>query len=92
MRAWTSSPDTYVDLVKLDVTGATPYVAPPSQTAAVGNSATFSVAVTGTGLTYQWQHNATDIPGKTDSTLVLPPVQLADAGSYDVVVQRHHYQ
>jgi hypothetical protein len=80
-----ASAQTYVDLVKLDVTGATPCVAPHSQTAAVGNSATFSVGVTG-GLTYQWRHNTTAILGKTDSTLVLAPVQMADAGSYDVVV------
>ncbi len=65
-----ASAQTYVDLVKLDVTGATSHVAPPSQTAALGNTATFSVAVSGTGLTYQWQHNGTDIPGKTDSALV----------------------
>ena len=81
-----ASAQTYVDLVKLDVTGATPYVAPPSQTAAVGNRAAFSVAVTGTGLTYQWQQNGTPIQGATTSALVLQPVLNANAGDYTVVV------
>jgi hypothetical protein len=80
-----SSCQTYMDLIKLDVTGVTPYVAPQSQTAAVGNSATFSVALSGSP-TYQWQQNGTAIPGATGSTLVLQPVQPASAGSYTVVV------
>ena len=78
-----ASAQTYVDLVKLDVTGATPYVA--SQTAAIGGSATFSTAVSGSP-TYQWGQNGTPILGATNSTLVVQPVQLASAGSYDVVV------
>ena len=65
------------------MTGATPYVA--SQTAAIGGSATFSTAVSGSP-TYQWGQNGTPILGATNSTLVVQPVQLASAGSYDVVV------
>ena len=86
-----SSPDTYVDLVKLDVTGATaiaPAITTPpaSQTAAVGNSVTFSVMASGTSPAYQWRQSGTNLPGSTSSALVLPPVQMANAGSYDVVV------
>jgi len=78
-----SSAQTYVDLVKLDVTGATPYVA--SQTAAIGSSVTFSTAVSGSP-TYQWGLNGTPILGATNSTLVVQPVQPASAGTYTVLV------
>jgi hypothetical protein len=78
---------TYVDLVKLDVTGVTPWVAPSSEIAAVGNPATFSVAISGgTNLTYQWRQNGTALPAGTNSALVFPAVQMASAGAYDVVV------
>ncbi len=79
---WASA-QTYVDLVKLDVTGATPYVA--SQTAAIGSSVTFSTAVSGSP-TYQWGLNGTPIPGATNSTLLVQPVQPASAGTYTVLV------
>jgi hypothetical protein len=86
-----NSPDTYMDLVKVDVTGPTviaPTITTPptNQTAAVGNSISFSVMASGTDLAYQWRHSATNLPGRTDSTLVLSPVQITDAGSYDVVL------
>ena len=85
------SAQTYVDLVKLDVTGATPIAPgittpPTNQTAAVGNSVTFSVTASGSPLAYQWRQNGTNLPGSTSSALVLQPVQRTNAGSYDVVV------
>ena len=86
-----NSPDTYVDLVKLDVTGPAPVAPtittpPASQTAAVGNSVTFSAMASGTDPAYQWRHGGTNLPGSTSTALVLPLVQMANAGSYDVVV------
>ncbi|PYJ03931.1 MAG: hypothetical protein DME25_10885 [Verrucomicrobia bacterium] len=60
--------------------------APSSQTNCAGTSASFSVAASGTGLTYQWAHDGSPIAGATTSTLNLNNVQSADAGRYDVVV------
>ena len=86
------TPDTYVDLVKLDIAPMTPAApvvttAPTSQTAAVGNSVTFSVAATGLPTpTYQWRQGGTNLTASTSATLVLQPVLMANAGSYDVVV------
>ncbi|MGE3107674.1 MAG: PQQ-dependent sugar dehydrogenase [Phycisphaerales bacterium] len=52
-----------------------------------GQSAMFSVTVSGSGpLSYQWQHNSQAIPGATTRTLILTDVMAADAGSYRVTV------
>jgi hypothetical protein len=61
---------------------------PATQTVAVGNSATISIASAfGLGpFTYQWRQNGTNLPGKTSQNLVFPNVSLAAAGTYDVVV------
>lgn len=37
-------------------------------------------------LTYQWRFNESDIPGATNSTLMLSDIQLLQAGNYSVVV------
>jgi hypothetical protein len=61
---------------------------PVSQTVSEGSSAAFSVTATGSGtLTYQWFFNGAPIAGKTQSTLTLSSVSVADAGSYAVRVQ-----
>lgn len=60
---------------------------PAAQTVIVGNGATFSVAATGTApLSYQWRHKGLNISGATSATLLIPAVQISDAGGYDVVV------
>jgi hypothetical protein len=60
---------------------------PLDQTVAVGGTATFSVTATGTlPFSYQWRLNGTNLSGATASSLVLANVQLADAGTYSVVV------
>jgi hypothetical protein len=59
---------------------------PASATRTVGEGLTFAVTATGTGLTYQWRRNGADITGATAASFTIPSVQLADAGSYDVVV------
>ncbi len=60
--------------------------APVSVTNCPGTSASFSVAATGTGLSYQWYKGATLLAGQTGSSLVLANVSAADGGTYSVVV------
>lgn len=91
----TGSPDTYVDLVKLDVTDGTqgpPSLAlgptPASRTVVAGDSASLNIG-TAHGLpplSYQWRHDGINLPGKTNQNLPFPVVLPSDAGSYDVVV------
>jgi gliding motility-associated-like protein/uncharacterized repeat protein (TIGR01451 family) len=66
---------------------------PSNQTACVGSSVTFTVAVSGTGLTYQWRKglvnivNGGNISGATTASLIINPVALTDAAlNYNVVV------
>jgi hypothetical protein len=62
-------------------------VQPASQTSLVGVTTTLSVGAAGTGpLTYQWRKAGVALAGQTGASLVLSPVQLGDAGNYDVVV------
>lgn len=63
---------------------------PASQSRVVGNTATFSVAVAGTGpFTYQWRRDSIPI-GPNTPTLELTDVRLVDAGDYTVVVSNAH--
>jgi hypothetical protein len=66
---------------------------PANQTACVGSIATFSIAATGTGLTYQWRKgtvNLTDggnLSGTNSADLTINPVNSTDAATnYNVVV------
>ena len=60
---------------------------PVAQNVILGDTATFSVAATGTPApTYQWQFNGANISGQTGSTLTLTNVSAANAGNYDVVI------
>ncbi|HNG34733.1 MAG TPA: putative Ig domain-containing protein, partial [Blastocatellia bacterium] len=59
---------------------------PQGQTACTGSSVTFTVAATGTNLTYQWRKNTANIPGANGSSYNLASVVAGDAGSYDVVI------
>jgi hypothetical protein len=60
---------------------------PQSLLRVVGESATFTVAATGGGLSYQWRKNTANISGATSSSYTIPAVTAADAADYDVVVQ-----
>ncbi len=59
---------------------------PQTQAALAGQSASFTVVATGSGLNYQWRFNGSDISGATSSTFTLNQVQPPDAGNYSVVV------
>jgi predicted outer membrane repeat protein len=59
---------------------------PADQTLFVGQTITLSVTATGTGVMYQWQQNGTDIFGANSSEYTKAGAQLADGGSYDVIV------
>ncbi len=59
---------------------------PESVTANVGDNVTFSVTAEGSNLSYQWQFNASDIPGETSDSYTINNVQLSDAGDYTVNV------
>ncbi len=58
---------------------------PASQTRYCGETVTFSASVmSAVPLSYQWHFNGSDLPGATESSLILTNVLLAQAGSYSV--------
>lgn len=55
---------------------------PQDATVVEGETATFSVAATGTApLAYQWQRDGVDIAGATSSTYTTPPTSIGDDGA-----------
>jgi len=59
---------------------------PADQTGCVGDNVSFTVAASGSNLSYQWRKNGTDIAGETSATLTLTNITAADAADYDVVI------
>ena len=60
---------------------------PTNRTVVGGGMATFAVVADGTApLSYQWQHAGTNLPGANSATLLILNAQLADAGTYRVIV------
>jgi uncharacterized repeat protein (TIGR01451 family) len=65
---------------------------PSPKNVCAGNTATFTVAASGTSLTYHWRKdgvnlvNGGHVSGATTATLTISSAAAADAGSYDVVV------
>jgi hypothetical protein len=60
---------------------------PASQTAFAGSTVSFQVSAMGQSpLSYQWRFNGATLAQQTQALLVLPNVQLAQAGAYSVVV------
>ncbi|MFM2296082.1 MAG: hypothetical protein RLZZ350_2495 [Verrucomicrobiota bacterium] len=60
---------------------------PQNVTVIAGLNATFSVGVTGSlPISFQWRLAGTNVPGATNSPLILANVQPAQAGAYSVVV------
>ncbi len=85
-------------LILKTTTGGIPFLAingqPESQTVCDGDSAVFSVAATGTGLSYQWRKgmaplvNGGAVSGATSSRMVLFPVKVSDmSADYNVLVR-----
>ena len=60
-------------------------ISPPTQQAAAGETATFTLATTlPPPLNYQWRLNGVPLLGETNLILVVPDVELAKAGNYSV--------
>jgi hypothetical protein len=59
-------------------------IKPASQTAFVGDDVLFTAAAN-MSATYQWRFNGANVPGATTTSLALPNVQPASAGTYTVV-------
>jgi hypothetical protein len=64
---------------------------PANQTVTVGQTATFSVAATGTSpLTYQWRKNGANISGASAASYTTPATASTDNGAkFDVVVSNY---
>lgn len=79
---------TQMYVITLDATCAGPGITTQPQSASVcsGESVSFSVVASGTGLTYQWRRNGVNIPGATGQSYTDLDVQPADAGNYDCIV------
>lgn len=62
-------------------------VSPQSASVAAGESVVFTSAAVGTGpIAFQWKKGTVDLPGETNSTLIIPSVRTIDIGSYSVTV------
>src|SRR6185436_2588393 len=60
---------------------------PASRTNGATTTASFSVNASGSApLFYQWRANGANVDGATNATLILPNLQLSDAGTYQAVV------
>ena len=70
----------------LTVNASPTVTAPASQIACVGANASFSVVATGTGISYQWRKDGSDLIGETGPSLTVVGVTAGSAGAYDVVV------
>ena len=79
--------------IDITVTGQPPAITthPNDQTVAENGTATFTVAASGSGLTYQWQVNGLDISGANSDSYTTPTLSLADnGGNYRCVVANTH--
>ncbi|MBX9853664.1 MAG: T9SS type A sorting domain-containing protein [Cytophagaceae bacterium] len=61
---------------------------PASISKCLGAAANFTVTAAGTGLTYQWRKNGSNISGATSATYSIASTVSTDAANYDVVITR----
>jgi hypothetical protein len=59
---------------------------PAAQVVCAGSPASFFISATGTGLTYQWRKDGTNISGATSSSFSIATVSASDAANYSVVI------
>jgi hypothetical protein len=52
----------------------------------VGSNISLTVGASGANLSYQWRKNGNNIPNSNNDSLIISPVALTDAGTYDVVI------
>lgn len=85
--AWPLARRNLANTASLEGLGVTINTHPQDQTVKVGTNVIFNVTAAGASqLLYQWRKNGFILPGKTDFTLTISNVQVADQGSYSVVV------
>lgn len=75
-----------VDIGAFEYLASTPVVGPTTAQTNVNGTVTFSVSVAGSGLTYQWQRNGTNVVGATSATFTVAGGTEANAGRYSVLV------
>jgi len=85
--------DTSIKVSLMLIATPTITIQPASQTVCAGNSVSFSVAATGTGIIYQWKNgmvnlvNGGNFSGVTTATLTINPANLSDTSSfYNVMI------
>lgn len=81
--------DSYADVAMATATNLAPAITsqPVGGNALHGGAFTFRVSASGSGaLSYQWSHDANEVSGATNNSLILTNLSLADAGSYSVLV------
>jgi hypothetical protein len=83
-----SAGDVPSEIATLLVQLAPPVITTSPQSVQVleGQSASFTVAATGSNLSYQWERDGAPVAGATSPTLVLPAVSFADNGASFVCV------
>lgn len=75
-------------VASLTVTPSAPYfvVQPTNASVSAGSSRTFTGLANGSQpISYQWQHEGTNLPGATLASLVLNNLSLADGGAYTLL-------
>ena len=75
---------------QLNVVPALITTQPADQTVYGGDTVTLAVSALGTSLTYAWSFNSTNMPGQTNSSLVLSNVTVGQAGTYSVLVTNYY--
>ncbi|MFN7139169.1 MAG: immunoglobulin domain-containing protein, partial [Limisphaerales bacterium] len=59
---------------------------PTNQAVQTGQTLSFSVTASGSGLNYQWRKDGVNLSGRTTASFTISNSQVSDAGYYDVVV------